>query len=65
LPKNHSDAIDTVDEGRYADAPRTSLRSLLINGVQVNSTVDGQFDPARFSTKAIRKITARRFQKAR
>src|SRR6185503_19036488 len=29
---------------------------LLINGVQVNSTVDGQFDPARISTKAIREI---------
>ena len=29
---------------------------LLINGVQVNSTADGQFDPARISTKAIREI---------
>jgi outer membrane cobalamin receptor len=29
---------------------------LLINGVQINSTVDGQFDPARISTKAIREI---------
>jgi vitamin B12 transporter len=29
---------------------------LLINGVQVSSTVDGQFDPARISTKAIREI---------
>jgi vitamin B12 transporter len=29
---------------------------LLINGVPVNSTVDGQFDPARISTKAIREI---------
>ena len=29
---------------------------LLINGVQVNSTVDGQFDPARISTVAIREI---------
>ena len=29
---------------------------LLINGVQVNSSVDGQFDPARISTKAIREI---------
>lgn len=29
---------------------------LLINGVQVNSTVDGQFDPARISTRAIREI---------
>ena len=29
---------------------------LLINGVQVNSTADGQFDPARISTEAIREI---------
>ena len=29
---------------------------LLINGVQVNSTADGQFDPARISTQAIREI---------
>ena len=29
---------------------------LLINGVQVNSTADGQFDPARISTKGIREI---------
>lgn len=29
---------------------------LLINGVQVNSTSDGQFDPARISTRAIREI---------
>lgn len=29
---------------------------LLINGVQVNSTADGQFDPARISTKAVREI---------
>ena len=32
------------------------LSVLLINGVQVNSTFDGQFDPARISTKAIREI---------
>jgi outer membrane cobalamin receptor len=43
--------------------PRVDVRGfrsrhvlLLINGVQVNSTVDGQFDPARISTKAIREI---------
>jgi outer membrane cobalamin receptor len=29
---------------------------LLINGVLVNSTADGQFDPARISTRAIREI---------
>ena len=29
---------------------------LLINGVLVNSTADGQFDPARISTNAIREI---------
>ena len=29
---------------------------LLINGVMVNSTADGQFDPARISTQAIRDI---------
>ena len=29
---------------------------VLINGVQVNSTADGQFDPARISTKAVREI---------
>ena len=29
---------------------------LLINGVLVNSTADGQFDPARISTQAIREI---------
>jgi outer membrane receptor protein involved in Fe transport len=29
---------------------------LLINGVQVNSTADGQFDPARISTQSIREI---------
>jgi outer membrane cobalamin receptor len=29
---------------------------LLINGVQVNSTSDGQFDPARISTDSIREI---------
>lgn len=29
---------------------------LLINGVQVNSTADGQFDPARITTQAIREI---------
>ena len=29
---------------------------LLINGVQVNSSADGQFDPARISTRAIRDI---------
>ena len=29
---------------------------LLIDGVQVNSTADGQFDPARISTRAIREI---------
>lgn len=43
--------------------PRIDMRGfrsrhvlLLINGVLVNSTVDGQFDPARISTKAIREI---------
>src|SRR5688572_32322089 len=29
---------------------------LLINGVMVNSTADGQFDPARISTRSIREI---------
>ena len=29
---------------------------LLINGVQVNSSADGQFDPARISTRSIREI---------
>lgn len=29
---------------------------LLINGVQVNSTADGQFDPTRISTQSIREI---------
>ena len=43
--------------------PRIDIRGfrsrhvlLLINGVQVNSTTDGQFDPARISTDAIREI---------
>lgn len=43
--------------------PRIDIRGfrsrhvlLLINGVPVNSTADGQFDPARISTKAIREI---------
>ena len=43
--------------------PRIDMRGfrsrhvlLLINGVQINSTADGQFDPARISTKAIREI---------
>jgi outer membrane receptor protein involved in Fe transport len=43
--------------------PRIDLRGfrsrhvlLLIDGVLVNSTVDGQFDPARISTAAIREI---------
>ena len=43
--------------------PRVDVRGfrsrhvlLLINGVQVNSTVDGQFDPARISTAGIREI---------
>lgn len=43
--------------------PRIDMRGfrsrhvlLLINGVLVNSTVDGQFDPARISTKSIREI---------
>ena len=43
--------------------PRIDIRGfrsrhvlLLINGVQVNSTADGQFDPARISTKSIREI---------
>ena len=43
--------------------PRIDMRGfrsrhvlLLINGVHVNSTADGQFDPARVSTKSIREI---------
>ncbi len=43
--------------------PRIDIRGfrsrhvlLLINGVMVNSTADGQFDPARISTNAIREI---------
>ena len=43
--------------------PRIDMRGfrsrhvlLLINGVQVNSTADGQFDPARISTDSIREI---------
>jgi outer membrane cobalamin receptor len=43
--------------------PRIDMRGfrsrhvlLLINGVLVNSTADGQFDPARISTKSIREI---------
>ena len=43
--------------------PRIDMRGfrsrhvlLLINGVLVNSTADGQFDPARISTDAIREI---------
>lgn len=43
--------------------PRIDMRGfrsrhvlLLINGVLVNSTNDGQFDPARISTKSIREI---------
>jgi outer membrane cobalamin receptor len=43
--------------------PRIDIRGfrsrhilLLINGVQVNSSADGQFDPARISTRAIRDI---------
>ena len=43
--------------------PRVDIRGfrsrhvlLLIDGVQVNSTSDGQFDPARISTTAIREI---------
>lgn len=43
--------------------PRIDLRGfrsrhvlLLVNGVLFNSTVDGQFDPARISTNAIREI---------
>jgi len=43
--------------------PRIDIRGfrsrhvlLLINGVLVNSTNDGQFDPARISTKSIREI---------
>jgi len=43
--------------------PRVDIRGfrsrhvlLLINGVPVNSTADGQFDPARISTKTIREI---------
>src|SRR5689334_21876599 len=44
-------------------APRVDVRGfrsrhvlLLINGVPANSTADGQFDPARISTDAIREI---------
>jgi len=43
--------------------PRIDMRGfrsrhvlLVINGVLVNSTADGQFDPARISTKSIREI---------
>jgi outer membrane cobalamin receptor len=43
--------------------PRIDMRGfrsrhvlLLIDGVQINSTADGQFDPARISTRAIREI---------
>jgi vitamin B12 transporter len=43
--------------------PRVDIRGfrsrhvlLLIDGVQVNSTADGQFDPARIATTAIREI---------
>ena len=43
--------------------PRIDIRGfrsrhvlLLLNGVMVNSTSDGQFDPARISTNAIRDI---------
>jgi vitamin B12 transporter len=43
--------------------PRIDIRGfrsrhvlLLINGVQLNSSADGQFDPARISTHAIREI---------
>ena len=43
--------------------PRVDVRGfrsrhvlLLINGVPANSTADGQFDPARISTDAIREI---------
>lgn len=43
--------------------PRVDIRGfrsrhvlLLVNGVPVNSTADGQFDPARISTTAIREI---------
>jgi vitamin B12 transporter len=43
--------------------PRVDIRGfrsrhvlLLVNGVPVNSTADGQFDPARVSTQAIREI---------
>jgi vitamin B12 transporter len=43
--------------------PRVDVRGfrsrhvlLLVNGVPVNSTADGQFDPARISTQAIREI---------
>ena len=43
--------------------PRIDLRGfrsrhvlLLVNGVLFNSTVDGQFDPARISTNAVREI---------
>lgn len=43
--------------------PRVDVRGfrsrhvlLLVNGVLVNSTADGQFDPARISTEAIREI---------
>ena len=44
-------------------APRVDVRGfrsrhvlLLVNGVPINSTADGQFDPARLSTAAIRDI---------
>src|SRR5690606_37157056 len=44
-------------------SPRIDVRGfrsrhvlLLVNGVLVNSTADGQFDPARISTEAIREI---------
>src|SRR5690606_142165 len=44
-------------------SPRIDVRGfrsrhvlLLVNGVLVNSTADGQFDPARISTDAIREI---------
>jgi outer membrane cobalamin receptor len=44
-------------------SPRIDVRGfrsrhvlLLVNGVQVNSTADGQFDPARISTAGIREI---------
>jgi outer membrane cobalamin receptor len=51
--------VRTAGEG----TPRIDMRGfrsrhvlLLINGVPANSTADGQFDPARFSTEAIREI---------